>query len=199
MKSLIRNFIISLVSFILLFLAACNAAPQTAPTITKASSTKTAAQVSTSTNTVVDTATLVPTKKASKTPTPDPVADESLAPENQLTATLEATSTATATPVKIADWRSAKYYTGGALAHWQYFIALEFDGNITGEYYAVVDKNKDYKCTVLPMYPNRLYCDGPQAAFMDYVDFVVYDAKTDQQVFKDRIWIPATYYSEYTN
>ena len=110
------------------------------------------------------------------------------------TATIQVT--ATPTEVKIADWTSAKFFTGGALADWQYFIALQFDGNLTGSYYAMVDKNKNYKCEILAMYPNRLYCHGPQAAFMDYVRFEVFDKTTDEKVYEERVWVPGTYYKE---
>ena len=200
MNTTIRNLFVSLVLFSLLLSAGCSAAPQAATPTTAAAIAVTDTIAPTETQAPSATETDVPTKKPSATASETSAAKTTVIEETQgPTSTSTSTDTPEPTAVKIADWSSAKYYTGGALAHWQYFIALEFDGNITGSYYAIVDKNKDYKCTVLPMYPNRLYCDGPQAAFMDYVDFVVYDATTDQQVFQDRIWIPGTYYSEYTN
>ena len=143
-----------------------------------------------------------PTKAPTKTPTIHPtitasatftgtLSDEESS-DNQTSE--ESTPTATATAMKIADWSSAEFYTSGSLAHWQYFIALKFDGQITGNYYAIVDKNKDYDCEVLPMYPNRLYCDGPQAAFMDFINFQVFNADTDEMVYEERLWIPGSYY-----
>jgi hypothetical protein len=185
------NTIISLVLFTSVVLAGCQsgAAAEMTATQEKTTIAATVEPSDTPTTAPTKTPTIHPTITASATFTETP-ADEELTDDK----TSEADSpTATATAMKIADWSSAEFYTSGSLAHWQYFIALKFDGHITGNYYAIVDKNKDYDCEVLPMYPDRLYCDGPQAAFMDYVKFQVFDADTDEMVYEERLWIPGSY------
>jgi hypothetical protein len=208
MKTYVKITLISLGLITLLLAAGCSANQQAAipETTIAASSTAVATNIKAAPAVTATTKpTSKPTAKPSSTPIETELTEPTLSsvepPAGSSTSTTIATltETPTATPVKIADWSSAEFYTGGALAHWQYFIALQFDGNITGEYYAVVDKNKDYKCTILTLYPNRLYCDGPQAAFMDFVKFEVFDAKTDEKVYEEQIWIPGTYYSEYVD
>jgi hypothetical protein len=201
MKTTQKIILISLFLIATLIASGCQANESTADQAEKPAATSASTQVIQPTETVVlpsATSTKRPTLKPTSKPTEN--SDGSLAPtldattKSTATATLQVT--ATPTEVKIADWTSAKFFTGGALADWQYFIALEFDGNLTGSYYAVVDKNKNYKCEILAMYPNRLYCHGPQAAFMDYVRFEVFDKTTDEKVYQERVWIPGTYFKK---
>jgi hypothetical protein len=196
--------IITLVSLVILatiIASGCQAKSNTADQAEKPAATSASTLVIQPTETVV-----VPSATATKRPTLKPTIKPTEKSDGSITPTLETTAKGTATAtiqvtltpteVKIADWSSVKFFTGGALADWQYFIALQFDGNLTGNYYAVVDKNKNYKCEILAMYPNRLYCHGPQAAFMDYVNFEVFDKSTNEKVYAERIWIPGTYFKE---
>ena len=188
------NTIISLVLLTSFALASCQ-------------SSNTVENTSTADEPSVAAATLEPTDTPTKDPTKTPTIHPTITASATFTETMakddgivdgdtdEIISTPTATAMKIADWSSAEFFTSGSLPHWQYFIALKFDGQITGNYYAIVDKNKDYDCEILTMYPDRLYCDGPQAAFMDYVKFQVFDADTDEMVYEERLWIPGSYYT----
>ncbi|MBI9048158.1 MAG: hypothetical protein JEZ00_01960 [Anaerolineaceae bacterium] len=196
MKTQFRSSLIGLVLIATLMAAGCQAnttviststpaAPTIAPTKTELAITDTAEPTNTA------TAKATKTKIATETAVVETTTEETL--------TKTAVVSPTATPMQLADWSSAEFYTSGSLANWQYFIALQFDGYITGEYYAVVDKNKDYKCEILEMYPNRLYCHGPQAAFMDFVRFEVFDVSSDEIVYQEKIWVPGTYHMEYTD
>jgi hypothetical protein len=188
--------IITLVSLVILatiIASGCQAKSNTADQAEKPAATSASTLVIQPTETVV-----VPSATATKRPTLKPTIKPTEKSDGSITPTLETTAKGTATAtiqvtltpteVKIADWSSVKFFTGGALADWQYFIALQFDGNLTGNYYAVVE--------ILAMYPNRLYCHGPQAAFMDYVNFEVFDKSTNEKVYAERIWIPGTYFKE---
>lgn len=195
MKTTQKITLVSLFLIATLIASGCQAKDNTADQAEKPAATSASTLVIQPTETVV-----LPSATSTKRPTQKPTAKPTENSDGSVTPTLDATAknTATATPteIKIADWTSAKFFTGGALADWQYFIALQFDGNLTGNYYAVVDKNKNYKCEILAMYPNRLYCHGPQAAFMDYVRFEVFDKTTDEKVYEERVWVPGTYYKE---
>jgi hypothetical protein len=199
MKTMHRILFISLVIIATLLASGCQSNEATANQGDASTATLPSVQVAKSTETMVK-ASATATKQQ---PTLKPTLKATQESTDATTAALELTAQASITPatltptaIKIADFSSAKFFTGGALPNWQYFIALEFDGHLTGEYYAVVDRNKDYSCEILPMYPHRLYCDGPQAAFMDFVRFEVFDAKTDKKVYEERIWIPGTYYKD---
>jgi hypothetical protein len=188
-----NNILIGLVLLTSIFLASCQSTGSIENTATPDKSTAAATDKPTNTTTVqpTETATIHPTVTASVTFTETAVSDENMTVDN----VEEAQVTPTATVMKIADWNSASFFTSGSLPHWQYFIALQFDGQISGNYYAVVDKNKNYDCEILPMYADRLYCDGPQAAFMDFVKFQVFNADTDEQVYEEHIWIPGSFYT----
>ncbi len=200
MKTTYKITLVSLIILSILIASGCQAKDNAADQIEKTAATSVTLVIQ-PTETVV-----LPSATATKRPTLKPTAKPTQALDGSETATVELTLedtsaptlavTMTPTEVKIADWSSAKFFTGGALADWQYFIALQFDGNLTGEYYAVVDKNKDYKCEILAMYPNRLYCHGPQAAFMDFVRYEVFEKSTDEKVYEERIWVPGTYFKE---
>ena len=61
------------------------------------------------------------------------------------------------------------------LPYWEYFVALKFPTPVpAGNFYALVDKNKEYRCSILPEYPDRLYCYGPQVRVYDWADFDLY-------------------------
>ena len=144
-------------------LSACGA-PAQEPTAT--------VSVEPPTATIKPTETKIPTATATQTPLPS------------------ATPTITPTPTATfqADFSKAKFYTAGPLANFRFLIAVQLEEPVEGEYYAVVDKNKEYKCEVLAAYPNRLYCTGRQAAANDFVTYQIFETATDRQVFAGEVW-----------
>ena len=82
-------------------------------------------------------------------------------------------------------------YTAGFLPKWRYFFAVKVPSDtIEGEYYAIVDRNKEYSCEILAAYPNRLYCTGPLSAANDFIDYVIFEKDTDLKVFEGSIFVP---------
>ena len=144
-------------------LSACGT-PAAAPTAT--------VPVEPPTATPKPTETAVPTATATETPVPS------------------ATPTITLTPTATfqADFSKAELYTAGPLANFRFLIAVELEEPVEGDYYSLVDKNKEYSCEVLPEYPNRLYCSGPQAAADDFVFFQVFESATDRVVFSGEVY-----------
>jgi hypothetical protein len=118
------------------------------------------------------TETKIPTEVPTETPVPS------------------ATPTITPTPTATfqADFSKATLYTAGPLTNFRFLIAVELAEPVEGEYYALVEKNKEYTCEVLPAYPNRLYCSGRQAAANDFVSFQVFETATDRPVFAGEVW-----------
>lgn len=137
-----------------------------------------AAPEPTATAPVPPTATLKP----SETKVPTATATETPIPS--------ATPTITPTPTATfqADFSKAKLYTAGPLANFRFLIAVQLEDTVEGEYYALVDKNKEYTCEILAAYPKRLYCTGRQAAAEDYVTFQIFETATDRPVFAGEVW-----------
>ena len=79
----------------------------------------------------------------------------------------------------------------GSMEYWNFFFTIQIEDEITGEYHAVVDKNKAYKCFMMEEYPNRLYCHGPQVAFNDYVEYELYMEGVDEPVHTGEFFIPS--------
>ena len=124
------------------------------------------------------TATLKPTE----TDIPTPIPTETPVPS--------ATPTITPTPTATfqADFGKAELYTAGPLSNFRFLIAVELAEPVEGEYYALVEKNKEYNCEVLAAYPNRLYCTGRQAAANEFVTYQIFETATDRPVFSGEVW-----------
>ncbi|MCC6148172.1 MAG: hypothetical protein IT308_11460 [Anaerolineaceae bacterium] len=146
--------------------AGCNPRKTPAHTITPTLPTRTPA----STRTPAPTITLLP----SETPLPPP--------------TIEPTHTPFPTPE--VDFSSAKFYTAGFLPDWRFFIAIQAEGEMKGDYTALVDKTVTYKCEILAAYPKRLYCSGPLRRMNDWVNYAIYQTGASQPVFQSKVFIP---------
>jgi len=57
------------------------------------------------------------------------------------------------------DAADAQVYTIGYLPGDIFFFTIQFSEEVKGEYHAEM-ANRKFKCSVLPQYPNRLYCQG---------------------------------------
>jgi len=137
---------------------------------------------------------LVPTRQLTSTPTrtPEPTSTP-LLPTATITSspTTAPSETPTRTPAPQTDFSEATLYTAGFLPKWRYFFAVKVPfETIKGEYYAIVDRNKEYACEVLAAYPNRLYCTGPLSAANDFIDYVIYEQDTNLKVFEGNIFVP---------
>ena len=159
-----KNMILILSMLCMAFLLSACGAPAPEPTAT--------APVEPPTATSAPTETEVPTAISTETPVPS------------------ATPTITPTPTATfqADFSKAELYTAGPLKNFRFLIAVELAEPVQGEYYGLVDKNKEYKCEVLAAYPNRLYCSGRQAAANDFVTFQIFETDTDRPVFAGEVW-----------
>jgi hypothetical protein len=138
--------------------------------------------------TAVEQTATVPANPPTATPRPS----ETKIPTATITETPipSATPTITLTPTATfqANFSKAELYTAGPLANFRFLIAVELAEPVEGEYYGLVDKNKEYTCEVLAAYPNRLYCTGRQAAANDFVTFQIFETATDRPVFAGEVW-----------
>jgi hypothetical protein len=130
--------------------------------------------------------TLPPTATATDMPTHTPV------PTDAPTATPAPTATIplTPTPDVGTDFSQAKVTLHGKTETWNYFFTLSLPGQPKGNFYALVDKNKNYTCTLSAKVPTRMTCIGQMTAFDDYVDFVLYANGVDAPLFTTRVFIP---------
>lgn len=101
---------------------------------------------------------------------------------------LTKTPTLSLTPAK--DYSGVEFFTAGLLKKWRFFIAIKFPEKIEGEFYCLVDKNKEYTCTILEEYPDRLYCTGPLAGIDDWIEYAIYESGSNQLVYEDEVFIP---------
>ncbi|NPV85297.1 MAG: hypothetical protein HPY45_04740 [Anaerolineae bacterium] len=126
------------------------------------------------------------TRRPTRTVTP------TLSPTLTLTPTLTAlpspTPSASLTPPFAYD--KIKVYTQGHLQGYRYFVAFKFPQKVEGEYHAIVDKNKPYRCEVLSRYPDRLYCSGPLVGILIYATIDLYAKDRDTPIFTTRFFIP---------
>jgi len=128
------------------------------------------------------TATIKPTKTLKPTMTNTSIPTQTLPPTVELTNTN--------TPVPGPDFTNAKVFSMGPMENWNFFFTIQIEEDITGEYYAMVDKNKKYKCFMHADYSNRLYCHGPQVAFNDFVEYELYRLDIPQPIHKGEFFIP---------
>jgi len=154
--------ILSMLCMVIILSACGTATPEPTPTV----------PVEPPTATAIPTETAMPTATATETPVPS------------------ATPTITLTPTATfqADFSKAELYTAGPLANFRFLIVVELAEPVQGEYYSLVDKNKEYSCEVLAEYPSRLYCSGPQAAADDFVLFQIFESTTDRVVFSGEVY-----------
>lgn len=130
-------------------------------------------------------------------PTPKPVVVRTITPlptqpEPTATAapTLAPSPTPTATLPKGADLSGAKLISVAILPNYKCLFTLQTDHALEAEFYAKVDKLKDYSCQILPRFPNRLYCTGPLGAFNDNVTFQVFARGTDAVLYEKEVYVP---------
>ena len=131
-----------------------------------------------------------PASTPTQPPTPTATA---LPPTPTITSspTIVPSETPTSTPAPQTDFSEAVFYTAGFPSKWNYFFAIQLpSGTIQGDYYAVVDENKEYTCEVLAAYPDRLYCTGPLAAANDFIDYAIYEKDSNLKVFEGNIFVP---------
>jgi hypothetical protein len=145
------------------------------------------------------TATPSPTVKPS--PRPTRTLEPTLTPFPSITPTptITATPTTTFTPTPLINFSQAKFFTAGFLPGWQFFIAIKLPEPVKGEYYAMIDESKEYKCTVISNYPDRLYCTGPLGAQNDYIDYVIIEKSTKNEVYRGRLFVPLIPYPKLKN
>ncbi len=96
----------------------------------------------------------------------------------------------TATPYENIDFSKVELSFGGFLSHWRYFITFKFPEEVRGEYYALVDENKEYHCEVLPQYPTRLYCNGPLVIVYNWANIELFAQGGEEPLFSGRFFIP---------
>ena len=96
----------------------------------------------------------------------------------------------TPTPYMEVDFSQVEITQGGFLSDLRYFVTFGFQDEVKGEYHAVVDQNKDYKCVVLPDYADRLYCSGPLVGVYNWADIDLYADGIEQPVWSGEFFIP---------
>jgi hypothetical protein len=139
----------------------------------------------TPTSTTVVTPSSVPTATPFSSPTSRPVQtslpDATALPAPAVSSTLDPGP----------GFPQARVIRHGQTGHWNYFVTLQADSAINGDYYAMVDQNKEYTCHISSKMPRQMTCMGPMAAFEDYIDFWVYAKGGTEPVFKAHLYIAA--------
>ena len=138
-----------------------------------------------------------PVEPATKASTTVPITSSTpLAPEPtraaQPSATTAPLNTATPqpTPTLPDDIREVTLVAHGVLPNWNYLFTFGFTEEVQGGYRLVVDQNKEYNCTTLSDQPGYLYCDGPMAAFDDFVEYKLISEDGSLTVLEGRVYIP---------
>ena len=167
MKLLTRTSLAVLFLLIMFMLAACKSLPDT----------QTAA-----------VATLPPAQPVSSS-TPLPV-DPARTAQPTVTASPAFTATPQPTPTLPDDIRQVTLVTHGVLPNWKYLFTFGFTEEVQGGYRLVVDQNKEYNCTTRSDQPGYLYCDGPMAAFDDFVEYKLISEDGSLTVLEGRVYIP---------
>ena len=132
---------------------------------------------------------IIPTDEpVTRTPfhTPTPIPTRTFTP----TFTATAANTPTATPYANLDYSQLEISFGGFLSHWRYFVVFQFPDAVEGNYYAIVDRNKDYKCEVLPDYPDRLYCIGPLVIVYNWAEIDLYAEGIQEPIYSGEFFVP---------
>lgn len=119
-----------------------------------------------------------------------PTSTVTLTPIPTQTQTNTPSQTNTPTPSPMMDFSKSRIINIGILSDWRCLVTFQFPEEVQGEYFAVIDKNKQYTCEILLIYPNRLYCTGPLAALDDDVDFQLFQQGLDYPVFKAILRMP---------
>ncbi len=114
---------------------------------------------------------------------------------SQPTATSAPVSTATPlpTPTLLDDISQVTLVAHGVLPNWNYLFTFGFAEKVRGNYRLVVDQNKDYTCATRSDQPTFLYCDGPMAAFDDYVNFELRTENGSLVVLTGNVYIPPVF------
>ncbi len=124
----------------------------------------------------------IPTRTPMPTSTFLPTQTKIFSPGGYVTATIK--------PTLSSNLNQATIHTVGFLENWRAFFTLESPSEITGAFYAVLQRNKRYDCFTMIRYPNRLYCVGPVVGLDDFVSFTIYDQANDLPVFLGSVYIP---------
>jgi hypothetical protein len=119
-----------------------------------------------------------------------------LAPDPTRTAQPSATAaplnTATLQPTLTLpdDIRQVTLVAHGVLPNWNYLFTFGFTEKVQGSYRLMVDQNKEYTCTTRNDQPDNLYCNGPMAAFDDFVEYKLMAEDGSLTVLEGRVYIP---------
>ena len=170
MKSFLQTGLALALLLLAILLAACNGTPNVQPAVLS---------------------TLSPTKPVpSHTSIPfEPT--RTLQPS--VTVSVAATATMQPTPTLLDDISQVRLAAHGVLPNWNYLFTFGFAEKVQGSYKLMVDQNKEYTCTTRSDQPLYLYCDGPMAAFDDYVEYVLSTEDGSQLVKTGQVFIPAEF------
>lgn len=100
------------------------------------------------------------------------------------------TATPQPSPTLPDDISQVTLVAHGVLPNWNYLFTFGFAAEVQGSYRLVVDQNKEYTCTSRSDQPLFLYCDGPMAAFDDFVDYELRTADDSMMVLRGEVYIP---------
>ena len=124
------------------------------------------------------------------TPFPTPLPTTTPSPSVTPTEIPTNTPTLTLTPTPIEDFSKLKIINVGFLENWQGLITFRFPDVVKGQYFLIVQDNKQYKCTLQPKYPKNLYCFGPLTAVADNVDIALYLSDSSTPVYQSTVFVP---------
>ena len=88
------------------------------------------------------------------------------------------------------DFSGASLYSTGIMPHFQGLITVKVNANIVGQYFAIVQDDKPYTCTVFSDRPHLLYCSGPLAGVDKFVHFALFQNGLTYPIFQADAYMP---------
>ena len=95
-------------------------------------------------------------------------------------------------PTSAATLVPGDIYSYNILSGGDFMLVVQFEQPLSGQYTALLD-GKDFLCQILPQYPNRLYCHGPNPRPGSMVDISIHSLEQNSLVFARSWQIPYIY------
>jgi len=179
-----RGWIMKLLNLITLFLLIGLVSCISPPPMPTNEDVKTAIAQTQQANLLIPT--FPPEIKLSPTSLPDPTNPPLPTP------TLSLIATVIAEPKPVFEY--AQIYGIAHLQTGHLLITIEVPGDLGGIYQAFVG-NEVFDCSILPEYPNRLYCIGQDVHEGELVQFSIIESSSQITVFQKEVGIPPSPYT----
>lgn len=88
----------------------------------------------------------------------------------------------------------ARIYGVAHLQTGHLLITIEVPGDLRGKYQGLIG-NEVFECSILPEYPNRLYCIGQDVHEGEIVQLSIIESRSQNTVFQEEVGIPPSPYT----